>query len=135
MDSIGKWEDILREYGSAVQTLQKNRKMFDGVLGLGTHPGSAPCHDAMDKQVEALCREAAPEEADALAERILHAAFNWEGPEYARLMLIAVQRHLQLLLPALSPTAREALAAWYEKKYPRRLRLPVQEQLLKALKK
>lgn len=137
MERVAGLQAILREYDQAVQELQKKRRMLDGLLGMGNHPGNDACHELLDRRIEALCREAAeagaPEEATALAEAILRAEGNWQGPEYARLMLVAVQRHTLSLIPLLPPDEKKRLAAWYEKQYPRRKRLPVQGQVLKAL--
>ena len=139
MDGANRLRENLREYDQAVQELQKNRKMLDGVLGLGKHPGDAACHEILDKQIETLCKETAedgtPEEAAALLEEIYHTERNWKGPEYARLMLTAVQRHTIPVIPKLTPESRKTLCAWYEKEYPRRKRLPVQDQVMKALQK
>ena len=129
--------DALREYDGAVQEVQKNRRVFDGVLGLGNHPGSAPCHDALDRQAEALWREAAEagdlEAAEELVNTLFRAETEWKGPEYARLMLVAVQRHAIPLIPLMEKGARDELSDWYQKQYPRRKRLPVQDEVLAAL--
>ncbi len=139
MSQSDVFRGVMAEYEEAVRDVQKNRKLFDGVMGLGNHPGNAPCHDALDKKVETLCREAAgPEnsaERETLIREICQAALDWKGPEYARLMLVAVQRHTLGLIPELEPEERERLAAWYQKAYPRWNRLPVQSQVLSALKK
>ncbi len=130
---------IMREYDEAVTEIQKNRKMFDGVLGMGNHPGNAPCHDVLDKRIETLCAAAAADpEAGSfreLLENIYSAALKWQGPEYARLMLIAVHRHTVPVVARLAEADRAELCAWYEKTWPRRKRLPVQDEVLKALKK
>ena len=139
MSQTGEFRSIMDEYTEAVRNVQKNRKMFDGVMGLGNHPGNAPSHETLDKKVESLCLEAAgwenSEDREALIREISQAALDWEGPEYARLMLVAVQRHTLELIPKLEPEGRERLTEWYQKAYPRIRRLPVQNQVLSALKK
>ncbi len=126
------------EYAQAVQELQKNRKRFDGIFGFGNPPGNAPCHDQMDQRAEALCRRAAeegtPAEAAGLTESLFRMEESCKGPEYARLSLVAAQRHTIPLIPRMTKEDRERLRAWYEKRYPRRMRLPVQERILKLLK-
>lgn len=138
MDQKEEFRSILAEYGEAVRTVQKNRKMFDGLMGLGNHPANAPCHEVLDKKVESLCREAAgwknSDDREALIREIGQAALDWEGPDYARLMLVAVQRHTLPLIPELEQEGRERLLEWYKKAYPRNRRLPVQNQVLSALK-
>ena len=139
MNETAVFQAALAEYARAVDEVQKKRRPFDGVLGLGNHPSNDPCHDAFDKQVAALCEEAALPENQAerapLVEAVFGAEGQWKGPEYARLMLIAAQRHTLPLLPLLAPESRKSLADWYRKTYPRRKRLPVQDQVLKALEK
>ena len=138
MGFIEEYHGIMNVYREEVQKVQQKKRFFDGVLGLGTHPGSAACHEIMDQQVEALCDRAAAE-ADAaekaeLTEAILQAAVQWKGPEYARLMLVATQRHTLKLIPTLEAEKKESLRAWFEQEFPRRMRLPVQDQVLKMLK-
>jgi len=133
-----EFTNTMNEYDAAVQEVQKNRKFFDGLLGMGTHPGSAACHDTMDRRVAEICGQAA-ESADAgekaeLVWAVFQAEGSWKGPEYARLMLAAIQRHTLPLISGLEETDRKELAEWYRKTYPRHKRLPMQEQVLKALK-
>jgi GntR family transcriptional regulator len=87
---------------------------------------------------ERLCALAAEEgdaaEREALTEAVFRLAESWKGPEYGRLMLLAQHRHTLELIPGLSREGRERLADWYGKTYPRRKRLPVQDQVFAALK-
>ena len=129
----------MAEYEEAVTEVQKNRKMFDGVFGMGNHPGNAPCHDTLDRKIQAMCTQAG-ETPDAgqireMLEAVYAAPLAWKGPEYARLMLVAVQRHTLPLIPLLPERDRAELGAWYQEAWPRRKRMPVQEDVLKALKK
>ncbi|MBQ9252996.1 MAG: hypothetical protein IJ188_10220 [Clostridia bacterium] len=135
---IAQLNRVLKEYQDEVQKLQKGKRMFDGVMGLGNHPGNAPCHEIMDRQVEALCGQATDAvETEGISElilRIFQAQGEWQGPEYARLMLAAIQRHTLPLISRLPAEEKEMLRRWYEQAYPRRKRLPVQDQILAALK-
>ena len=139
MDALQEFQMLIRQYSEDVQELQKHRKLFDGLFGMGGSAANAPCHDRLDRAVEELCGRAAEETAEAperaeLVREILQAQGRWQGPEYARLMLAALQRHTLGLIPLLEAGDRAALLGWYEKEYPRRKRLPVQDQILKALK-
>ncbi|MBR2824331.1 MAG: hypothetical protein IKE24_11675 [Clostridia bacterium] len=129
----------LAEYDAAVAELQKKRKLFDGLLGFGTHPGEAACHEILDGKVRDLCRraetEADPTEKRDLMEKLCALPGQWDGPEYARLMLIALQRHTLELIRGMAPEDRKALGERYKKEWPRVKRLPVQDQVLKALQK
>ena len=130
---------LMREYDLAVAELQRKRKPLDGVLGLGSHPGEAACHEILDGKIQELCQraetEADPAEKKELLDNLYRLPGRWEGPEYARLMLIALQRHTLGLIPGMEPEDRKAMAEWYQKEWPRVKRLPIQDQILKALKK
>ena len=132
-------DTALAEYDAAVAELQKKRKLFDGVLGLGNHPGEAACHEILDGKIQDLCRraesEADPMEKKELLEKLYGLPVRWEGPEYARLMLVALQRHTLPLIPGMNPEDRKTMAERYRKEWPRIKRLPVQDQVLKALQK
>lgn len=139
MEPLQEYKAIMDEYVEAVNELQKKRKFLDGLFGFGSHPGNAACHEILDQKVEALCRKAgealdASEQA-SLADAVLRSERAWQGPEYARLMMAAIQRHVIPLLPSLSPETKKELLTWYEKEYPRWKRLPVQDQVISALKK
>ena len=138
MDWKNSFEAMMEEYAGAVAELGKNRKRLDGLFGLGSHPGDAACHETLDKKAQALCQEAESALQGAELKDFLltlwQAAARWQGPEYARLMLVAIQRHTEGLIPALEPGDRGDLAEWYKKTWPRSRRLPVQEKILKALR-
>ena len=134
-----EYSAIMAEYNEEVQKVQQKRKFFDGVLGMGQHPGDAHCHEAMDQKVKELCDRAAAEadagEAAELTGAVFQSAMKWKGPEYARLMLLAIQRHTLVLIPLLEKEKKEELRALFEKNYPRRTRVPVQDQVLALLRK
>ena len=52
---------LMREYDQAVAELQRKRKPLDGVLGLGSHPGEAACHEILDGKIQELCQRAETE--------------------------------------------------------------------------
>ena len=138
-DLLLEYREILAEYETAVTELTMNMKPTDGIFGLGKHPGDAACHEIMDKKIQTLCDRVADEqekseEAAVLSEAILQQESQWTGPDFARLMLIAIQRHTLKLIPMLSEEKRFELGAWYHRQYPRRKKLPVQFQIDKALR-
>ena len=139
MSFTEEYSTIMAEYQEEVQKVQQKRKFFDGILGIGTRPGDAHCHEVMDQKVKELCDKAAAEaDTDGAAEltgAIFRAAAEWKGPEYARLMLLAIQRHTLGLIPLLEKGKKEELSVFFEKSYPRRTRVPVQDQVLVLLKK
>ncbi len=143
MDYTHELREILAEYAKSVDELERKKKPFDGIFGFGRRPADDPCHDLMDRRVEELTQRAAGEmpgedgeiraadtaETDELAEALFRSARAYHGPVYAGVALVAIQRHGMKLIPRMSGEARRALAEWYGKEYPRRMRFPVQEEI------
>ena len=135
-DSILK--NLTEDYLSHVQELISAAPPGAGLLGFGSSPKTDACHqqyyDAMEKAVSDLVSSSPgqPEARDAV-EFLLTAYDRYEAPGTARLMLIPIQRLSIPLIPFLSAGDRAALCKAYEKSVPRRQRLPVQKQVLKAL--
>ncbi len=147
MDYTEELRGILAEYDQSVVELEKNKKPFEGIFGIGRRAADDPCHDLMDRKVEQLTRRAAGEipseegeiraadaaEADALVRALFTAAGAYRGPGYAGMTLVAIQRHGMRLIPRMSGEARSALAIWYGKEYPKRKRFPIQEEICRLL--
>ena len=137
MSRIEEFRQLIAAYEAETDALGKQRRSIAGLFGMGKTPADDPCHDRLDKAVGEMCARAAeedsPEEAAALAEAVLRAEHGFDGYDYARLTMIALQRHALLLIPRLGPVEKAALAEWYLAIYPRRMRLPVQDQIVKAL--
>jgi len=133
-----KFREILAEYRADLANMEKRRSPTDGLLGFGRGRGDDPCHDSLDSRTAALLREAQeapPEEGAALMRELLRAPEEGAWPEHAYLMLIALQRHSLGLISRLSAADAEELAAWQQKTYPFYRRLPVQKDVLRALKR
>ena len=128
---------ILETYRAAVAQVEKTRRPFDGLLGMGRKPSDDPCHMQMDQGVEALMQEAAGADAaaDEVVSALIRAAKEYEGPEYARFALIAAQRHGIGLIPRMSAGGRKELKAWFDKAYPKRTRFPMQKKIAEELGK
>ena len=134
------FQEILASYASALQALETRSHPGDGLFGLGRKKGDDPCHEAMDQAVSSLLTSLAgdPEavsQVPAVLRLLLEAESVSPWPEHARWMLIAIQRHGQLLVPLLSPADASALAVWYAGRYSRSQRFPVQRDLLRALQR
>ena len=93
----------------------------------------------MDREIAGLIRTAEeegalPEEKAEIVRVLLRQAADYQGPEYARILLVAIQRHVIPWIPELGGETRAEILAWYQQKYPRRKRFPVQERIIAALK-
>ncbi len=134
-----KYQGIIEQYIEALAEADKHRKLGSGIFGIGPGPGDDPCHVVMDEQVAALTSEMAKNEADPavigeLVKAVLEAEKSREWPEAARWAVLATQRHTIPLIAGMNQSDREDILAWFEKAYPRRLRMPIQKQIINALK-
>ena len=139
MDHAATLRGICEEYLLQVDQLLRNAKPGDGLLGMGKAPQHDPCHDAFDQQVETCVTAAigeglSPAEASQLATVLLLFEREREAPPCASWMLIAIHRHGLRLVPLLSSQGAAELYQQYRKAYPIHRRLPVQRELLKALR-
>ena len=136
---------ILEVYRFAVEQVEKNKRPYDGLLGMGRKPSDDACHEQMDRAVGDLMRRAAGEDdqavaadgsgTDALLTLLMRAAREYQGPEYARIALTAAQRHGTPLISGMTAEGRAKLRAWYDQAYPRRMRFPIQKAIMEALGK
>ena len=139
MKASEEFQRVLAAYQEDLQRLADSLRPGDGILGFGRKPGDDPCHERFDEETAKLAESWAQpssdrEEAAELARRILRCDQELTLPVYAQVMLIAIQRHVLLLIPRLTePEARE-IRLWFEKQYPYFRRVPVQQEILKALK-
>ena len=136
-----EFSGILEKYRQDLQKLESESRPGDGLFGFGRKKEDHPCHTAMDQAAEALCTrlagdpEADSQEASGLLRLLLEAASACPWPDHARWMLIAAQRHGMLLVPRLSPEDAEDIAGRFAAAVNRRDRVPVQETLMKALRR
>ena len=130
---------LYETYIDTVENLTRKRKPGEGLLGLKGGPADDPCHDRfVDALSEAVRDFAAQEPTSAECTAVLTYMYSapllHREPRSAFWMLLAVQGLSLDLIKELEPTDAASLRASYEKAYPRRKRLPVQEKVLAALK-
>ena len=139
MAYIEQLTEILDRYRADIDTLEKNKKPTDGLLGFGKKPGDDACHQILDQQVGALLAQLAEDvgsaEADQVINRIFDLGVDESWPSYAHWALIALQRHTLPLIPRLSAQEAADLSAAFDRLYPRRMRMPIQVQIAKAFKR
>ena len=127
-------------YREKVEEVERSSKPAAGLLGLKGGVKDDPCHDAFAEDLRVLLADFAAAEPDSAAvSRVLRFMFRYPlenpKPSCAYWMLLAVQTLAQDLIELLTPEDAAALAAEYKRDYPRRMRFPAQEQLLKKLKR
>jgi hypothetical protein len=139
MADLSSLKNRYLDYQAYTKELFSKAKFTDGFFGFGDDPrkdkGHTQFFDEVGQIVEALSQESlSPEEAAEAVQFILNAPSLAEDNKTMEWMLIAAQQHAIPLVPFLSPTDARAILAAYEKENPRRMRLPSQNQVVKALK-
>lgn len=131
---------LYEAYFEEVRAAEKRLKPADGLFGMGERLANAPCHDAFWKALRAFLEgmdvKEAPGQVGQALDFIYRAPFAYPDVHPSVYwMLLAVQGLTQPLIACLRPEDAQALYRWYQKAYPRRERLPVQNQVLEALKR
>lgn len=132
-------EALYNDYIDIVRELERNRKFGDGLFGIRPGPADDPCHDRFAADVKKLMedfRDTSPgsEDCAALLRYMFTVPEAWRELTCAYWMLIAVQGSGIDLIGYLNPADAKALAEILSAAYPRHIRLPIQEKLLKRLK-
>lgn len=120
--------------------VEKNRKPGEGIFGIGKRPSDDPCHDRFTENLKKFLedfRASKPESAEVreALRYIYRAPKEHPEPKTAYWLLIAVQSLTPELISLLNGEDAAALAKEYTGIYKRWERLPIQKQILDALKK
>ncbi len=134
-----RMDRLLEDYLAAAWQQERNRKPSE-LFGLKFGPSNDPLHDSFARDMAALLVDFASGHPDSASLRtilakLFGAAEDYPDPKSAHWMLVAIQGLTRDLIPGLSREDAAALAEEYESVWPRRARLPVQDDVLKALKK
>lgn len=130
---------IYEDYISQVAAILQKTSTFDGLWGFGNDPKKDPCHvkfyEDVEKYIDALVQSCPAEElAFHAADWIIRTPVQHEN-QAVYWCMIAVHGPCKKLVPLLSPAHCGELCSFYDDSYRRRDRLPVQQELYKALKK
>ena len=125
-------------YIARVQDLMANKHAFDGMFGLGHHPKNDPCHLEFYQDVKKMTEDCVAEppdtaEVDEFAETLLRAHQDRGDLPEVQMMYIPIQGLVLQLLPLMSEEKKKELGEWYGTYMPRRMRMPVQRDVCKAL--
>ena len=128
-----------RDYEAQVEEAASRARPTDGIFGFRGGVKDDPCHSRFAEALRAMLADYAasepdPDEVGEVLLFMMEEPRLYRGHPSAAWMLQAVQGLTMDLVPLLRPDAAAALAAAYEKDYPRSKRLPVQNELLKRLK-
>ena len=138
-DLLDELRQAYSEYRKELDKAERKQRPADGLLGFGRSVKDDACHDRFDERiahaVSVLC--AGPltsEEAGQAIRLLLLRKTDAEWHLSAQWMLIAAERHSLPLIAFLSPELAGSLQKEYAARYKPWNRLPVQKQVLQALK-
>ena len=140
MTGIEEVRAICSEYIEKAEQLERDRKIGEGLLGIGKKPADDPCHEKFADDIEKAIEDIASEEPGSQEARdILYFMYSipsaHEEPKSIYWMLIAVHGVSVKLIPFLSAADAEELYKMYSKAFRRWERLPVQKKVCDLLKK
>lgn len=136
MNPTGELKTLFREYADFVKELPREstlQKLLMTGPHSGEHPGHMAFYDAVGKWAAQL-KEAAPSQEQLLQalEVLLFEANCYLNTE-AHWFMVAAQRHALELIPLLEDANKSSLAERFAKNYPARMRMPMQQDILRML--
>lgn len=132
-------ELAFEKYRQDLDDYARKSKPTDGLLGFGHSLKDDPCHDRFDERVKeavdgVVAAAPTPEDAKQIV-GMLFRSDTQSWPLAAQWMLRAIERHILPLIPFLSPDSAAAFQKEYAARYKPWERLPVQQEVFKALKR
>ena len=131
---------LYENYLTLAEKLENERKPFAGMFGIIPGPADDPCHDRFAADLENLlkgCRAAGitPAETREALRYIYAAPTEHPQPRSSYWMLLAAHALTLELIDGLDAADAREMHDWYESAFPRRERVPVQNKVLKELKR
>ena len=127
------------DYIAASEKAERNKSAWNGAFGIGTSTKDHPCHDMFYEAVGAWCEaflagDPTQAQAEEAVRFLLESADQYrDTPVYW--YMYAAQGLARPLIPLTGPRFAADMRQWYREHYPRRDRLPVQQEVYKLLKK
>lgn len=139
MEILIQLQERYAQYAAQVKSIQKKYSPLAGIFGTGGGPKTDPCHDAFYQDVEALVDRyltdgPTQDVTEDVVSFLLRTPQEHKGTD-AYWYMLAAQGHTKKLIPQLSPESRRTLHDWFQSAYPKRLRTPMQDELLNLLGK
>lgn len=138
MAELNDIQRLYQDYIADVRRLERERRLGDGLLGMGRRSSDDPCHDRFVHDLEACLEEIAAEHLPA--EQVWAVlAYIYQAPaenkknQTVYWMLLAVHGLTLNLIGQITPAQAQELWEKYKTDYPRWEQLPVQKQAFAAL--
>ena len=130
---------LYTDYIEEAYNVRKKASVFAGIFGLGDDPRKNPCHDAFFQNASQWLKDflaSEPNEAQAMeaATFILEEPRNHEGAEGYWYLYVCIG-FIRELIPFMNAADCKALAERFNNLYPRRERMPLQQETFKMLQK
>ncbi len=132
-------QKLYADYLVQAQQVREKAPAWAGVFGLGDDPRKHPCHEAFYENAQSWLREfvvAQPsrEQARLAAEFLLEEPGKYKNAEGYWFLYVCIG-FIRELIPYLGKEDCRQLAQRMNSLYPKRERMPVQQQTLKQLQK
>ena len=136
---LGRLKEIYAKYIQDVDTVYRNAKPTDGLFGMGDDPRNDPCHMRFYEDAEQWAKAflaASPGEAEVYetVRFMLETPAAYKG-HHSFWALFAAQGLVREMIPMLRGEHCAGLRDFYAGNYPRRERMPVQNEVYRLLKK
>ncbi|MDO5545920.1 MAG: hypothetical protein Q4F81_08880 [Eubacteriales bacterium] len=132
-------QERYRHYDEEANLVRKKASPADGLFGFGNDPKNHPCHETFYEDVGKwtkafLASGPDPEQSFEAARFLIAAPKECSGKE-SYWMMYAAQGWCRELVCRLDADGCRKLREVFDELYPKRDRMPVQQELYKALKK
>ena len=132
-------KEIYAKYLAAAEKAEKNKTSWNGAFGIGTSTKDHPCHDDFYEAMENWSRdfmEKNPswEEAEAAVTYIFEMSEAHRN-QLTYWYMYAAHGFTRPIIPMVSAQFAGEMRVWYNDRYPRQERMPVQREVFKLLKK
>ena len=132
-------QERYRQYDEEANLVRKKAAPADGLFGFGNDPKNHPCHELFYEDIGKwtkafLASDPDPEQSYAAARFLITAPVECSSKE-SYWMMYAAQGWCRELVCRLDAGDCGKLRDVFDRLYPRRDRMPVQQELYKALKK
>ena len=129
-------KELYERYYEKAAEVRRRAPPFAGFWGFGNDPANDACHSDFYEAVEKWMADYSEEDPDRILEVV---KFVFEAPLAHRGQdvfgyLFAAHGLVLPLIPKLRSADCAELAQWYNERYPRRQRLPLQQKVWKTLK-